>query len=372
MNSFFRSFLEIRKFNQIDSRYKKIVFFSENNSYSYFFKNIVDGLIEKNIKLTFVTADKKDFFLNYNNQNIKTILIPNFLFLQFFFSNLKCENLILTMPDLGSGIINKSPFCKKYIYIFHSLISITVAYKEKSFDNYDVFFSPSVVHTEEIKKKFDGMGKEIIKIGYPKIEELKNKISYIKETSNILIAPTWGSDSSLYSEVLLDLINYLIKKDFTIIFRPHPMSFKKDKKKIEEIVSKFKWYEKFKLNSDNNNNNVFLEARILITDWSGAGMEFSMSKEKPSLFIDTKQRIRNNSVKQGDKILETTFEYFSRNELGIILNKENIINIENIIKDFERNAKVYENKIRNFKNKYLYNNGKSLEKTILSLMSLSD
>ena len=206
------------------------------------------------------------------------------------------------MPDLGSGIINKSPFCKKYIYIFHSLISITVAYKEKSFDNYDIFFSPSVIHTNEIEKKFNGMNKEIIKIGYPKIEELKNKISYIKETNNILIAPTWGNDSSLYSEVLLDLINYLIKKDFTIIFRPHPMSFNKDKKKIEEIVSKFKWCEKFKLNSDNDNNNVFLEAKILITDWSGAGMEFSLSKEKPSLFIDTKQRIRNNSVKQGDKI----------------------------------------------------------------------
>ena len=44
------------------------------------------------------------------------------------------------------------------------------------------------------------MGTEIIKIGYPKIEELKNKISYIKETNNILIAPTWGNDSSLYSK----------------------------------------------------------------------------------------------------------------------------------------------------------------------------
>ena len=176
MNNFLKSFNEIRKYNKIDSEYKNLVFFSENNNYSYFFKNIIDKLIEKNIKLTFVTADKNDFFLEYNNQNLKTILIPSFLFLQFFFSNIKCKNLILTMPDLGSGIINRSPFCKKYIYIFHSLISITVAYKKKAFDNYDIFFSPTTVHTAEIEQRFSLKNKEIINVGYPKIEELKNKM----------------------------------------------------------------------------------------------------------------------------------------------------------------------------------------------------
>ena len=115
MNNLFKSFNEIKKFNKIKYQYKNIVFFSENNNYSYFFKDIIDKLIEKNIKLTFVTADKNDLFLKYANENLKTVLIPNFLFLQYFFSNLKCENLILTMPDLGSGIINRSPFCKKYL-----------------------------------------------------------------------------------------------------------------------------------------------------------------------------------------------------------------------------------------------------------------
>jgi hypothetical protein len=372
MNNLFKSFNEIKKFNRIQYQYKNIVFFSENNNYSYFFKDIIDKLIEKNIKLTFVTADKNDLFLKYANENLKTVLIPNFLFLQYFFSNLKCENLILTMPDLGSGIINRSPFCKKYIYIFHSLISINVAYKEKSFDNYDIFFSPSKVHTNEIEKKFIGKNKKICKIGYPKIEELKKKFLEINETNKILIAPTWGDDSSLYSQILLDLINYLIKKKFSIIFRPHPMSFNKDKKKIKEIMSRFSWYEKFGLNSDKDNNNVFLEARILITDWSGAGMEFSLSKEKPSFFIDTKQRIRNSSIKHGDKILEETFEHFSRDKIGIVINNENIDNIDEIIKDFEKNKLNYKNKIKNFKDQYLYNNDKSLDVTVSSLINLID
>ena len=71
------------------------------------------------------------------------------------------------MPDLGNGIINKSPFCKKYIYIFHSLISLNVAYKKNSFDNYDIFLSPTKIHTSEIQDKF-GNSKKIIDVGYPK------------------------------------------------------------------------------------------------------------------------------------------------------------------------------------------------------------
>ena len=109
INNFFHSFKEILKFNKIDKSYKRLVFFSENNNYSYFFKPIIDQLILKDIKLIIVTSDTKDIFLNYNSKNLISVCIPNFLFLQYFFSNLNCKNLILTMPDLGSGIINKSP-----------------------------------------------------------------------------------------------------------------------------------------------------------------------------------------------------------------------------------------------------------------------
>ena len=51
-------------------------------------------------------------------------------------------------------------------------------------------------------------------------------------------------------------MNYLIKKDFTIIFRPHPMSLIRTKRKLRNCL-KFEWYEKFKLNTDSDNNNVF-------------------------------------------------------------------------------------------------------------------
>ena len=370
MNNFFKSFSEIKKFNKISIDYKKIVFFSENNNYSYFFKSIIDRLVLEGIKITFVTADQNDFFLKYKNPNFKIVCISNFFLLQYFFSNLKCKNLILTMPDLGTGILNRSPFCEKYIYIFHSLISTNVAYKEKSFINYDIFFSPSTIHTSELQIKFKNSNKKILETGYPKIEELKKELINIKQLDNILIAPTWGSDSSLYSNKLTDIIQQLIKKKYHIIFRPHPMSFKKDQKKIKEILSKFKWYKKFELNDDKDNNKVILSAKVLITDWSGSAMEFSITKEKPSLFIDTQQRVRNSSIKKNDKILEKTFEYICRNKLGVILDDENIFKIEKILEDFYENENFYRKKILDFKKKFLYNYENSLDITISNITKL--
>ncbi len=371
MNNFIKSLKNLRKLNQIENKFKNIIFFSESNDYSFFFKSLIDLLLKKNIKITYVTADNKDLFLNYKNQNLKTICISNFFLLQYFFSNIKCNNLILTMPDLGNGIINKSPFCKNYIYIFHSLISITVAYKENSFDNYDIFFSPTTVHTKEIKSKF-GISKTIIDVGYPKIEDLKKNVESYSEGDDILIAPTWGIDSSLYSQNLINLIQTLAEKKFKIQFRPHPMSFNKDRKIIEDIVEKFKWYSEFKLNTEVDNIKVFLSSKFLITDWSGAAIEFSLAKEKPSLFINTNQRIRNNKIKKNNKILQTTFEYLCRNEIGVILDKNKIENIDNIFKEFDLNSDFYKKKILSFKRKYFFNNESSLERSALKLIELTN
>ena len=93
MNNFFKSFSEIKKFNKISIDYKKIVFFSENNNYSYFFKSIIDRLVLEGIKITFVTADQNDFFLKYKNPNFKIVCISNFFFITIFLFKSKMQKL---------------------------------------------------------------------------------------------------------------------------------------------------------------------------------------------------------------------------------------------------------------------------------------
>ena len=123
MNNLINSFKEIYRYKKTNNKFKKIVFFSEDNNYSFFFKSLIDELLKKRIPLSIITCDHNDIFGNYKDDNLAIFKINNFFLLQYFFSNIKCENFFMTTPDLGNGIINKSLFTKNYIYIFHSLIS---------------------------------------------------------------------------------------------------------------------------------------------------------------------------------------------------------------------------------------------------------
>ncbi len=371
MISLINSFKEINRYKRTEEKFKKVVIFTENNNYSFFFKEIVDKLLINNIPISIISLDNNDIFLKYKNENLNVFIIKSFFLLQYFFSNIKCENFIMTTPDLGNGIINKSPFTKNYLYIFHSLISTTVAYKKNAFKNYDSFFCPSKIHKKELEEFFlnEKKKKYFFEIGYPKIKELKNyRPLNIDKKNKILIAPTWGSDSAINKKEIFLLIEKLLEKKYFIIFRPHPMSFEKDKNSIKYIINKYKYHKNFKLSSDKNNLEVFFNCEFLITDWSGSAIEFSLAFQKPSIFLDTDQRIRNKEIKKGNKILDKTFENICRNEIGIILKSKNFEEIDKILISLTQNLNQFSEKIINFENKNLYNPEDSLDITVKEII----
>ena len=375
MNNFFKSLREISRFKKSEEEFKNIVFYSENNSYSFFFKSIVDELIKRDVKLSFITSDKEDIFNSYFSKNLKVFTVSNFFLLQYFFSNIKCKNFFLTMPDLGNGILNRSPFTKRYIYIFHSLISATVAYKTDAFKNYDVFFCPTKMHLGELKIIFSNNFKDkiFLKIGYPKINELKNyKPKVIDKKNKILIAPTWGSDGIINKKEILLLIESLLQKNYNVVLRPHPMSFTKDNNSIANILDKFQNNKNFKLSDDKSNLDAFYNCEYLITDWSGSAIEFSLAFKKPSIFLDTDQRIRNKEIKKDNKLLDHTFENICRNEIGIILKIENFSKIGEKLKTLDQNSMIFNEKIVNFEKKNLFNTENAIDISVNEIIKLSN
>ena len=79
----------------------------------------------------------------------------------------------------------------------------------------------------EVEKKYNLPKKKLIKSGYFYFDYLLNKVNLNSENKNILIAPSWNySEYNFLNNRCKDLINYLINKNFRIIFRPHPEHFK--------------------------------------------------------------------------------------------------------------------------------------------------
>jgi hypothetical protein len=107
---------------------------------------------------------KKDYIKNnttldivldkINLKGVINVYIGRGLARLFFFYYIKCKFFFITLTDLDNYYLKKSKRVYKYIYIFHSPISLNKSYTPNAFDNYDIFFSIGSMQTQEFLKIF--------------------------------------------------------------------------------------------------------------------------------------------------------------------------------------------------------------------------
>ena len=226
-----RSYKEYKNFIETDKSFKRYVIYSENASYTHFFNPLLEYFIKNKVSISFISSDINDKIFLIKNDYVKVFFIENDFIRTIFFKNLNCDNIIMTMPDLGNYYIKKSSLCKNYFYMFHTIASSYTIYNENSFDNYDHIFCAGKHHYDEFIMRFRNISKrpKLHKVGYSKIDELVNlEISKSSKIINkILIAPTWGANS-LLNICSKDIIKILIENQYIVTLRPHPISLKTD------------------------------------------------------------------------------------------------------------------------------------------------
>ena len=102
MKRFIETIKSILQFNKLKKTEKGLVFFSENSSYSKVFSPIIFDLINKGIKVTFISSDKNDTLFKIKNLNFKAFYISQVLGQILMLNYISCKNLVLTMPDLDT------------------------------------------------------------------------------------------------------------------------------------------------------------------------------------------------------------------------------------------------------------------------------
>ena len=348
------SYLKIKKNNK---NKKFVYFFSESLSYRNYFVNIIRNLNkDKNLKILYFTSDEKDLEIIENN--IKPIFIGNGIIRMFFFTNLQCELMIMTLTDLDNHEIKKSKNCKNYAYVFHSLVSTHKAYNKNSLNNYDIIFANGEYQKRELEKAEEIYGlkrKKIYKTGYPYMEFLKENFYDNSDTQHVLFAPSWSKDKdNLIEKHSADIIN-VVSKEKKILFRPHPQSLIQDEKKLNLIRKKFNKNEKFHYNSYINDIEPIFNSSILITDNGGMALEYSLILRKPVVFINYRDKIHNKNFKEIKlKPIEDDF----KERFGILINTNQISNLNKIIDDVLKNFKQLDTEL----NKFLQDNQIILDK----------
>lgn len=363
---FFVSSLDILQ--DLKNHKPKIIFFSEHKSYQKYSKILID-FISLNIpeKIYYLSLDKDDKIIN---EKVKNYFIDTRL-INYIFKNLKAQNLFLTVTDLGNNLIKKTNNIDNYIYYFHSPVSTTKNYTTKAFDNYDTIMCNGQFQIDEIRirEKLKKLPKKnLIPSGYFYFDYLIKNINYKINSKKILIAPSWNNQmSNFINENFVKLIEVLVKKNFKVIFRPHPEHFKRSKNILKKIKNNFS-QQNFEFDEDVNNFKSIEEAKCLITDSSGIAIEYMLIMKRPVLYLDEYDKIHNSEFNDYSSL--QTIDIKIKNNFGYLFTKKDFDKIDDIINisqnDFQKKLPL----LTHFINEHFFNFGKTKDFLNLNLKKI--
>ena len=366
---------ELKRFEKLDKKDRSIVFYLENEYSFIYFQPIVEKLTQKyDMKICYITSSKTDPMLTCKDKNILPFYIGDGIARSNFFINLKATVIVMTMPDLETFHIKRSKvYPVHYVYIFHSLTSTHYIYGKNAFDNFDTIFCTGnyqIIEIKERERKFNLGKKKLVKHGYGRLDTLIDEAQSTdirKRASNnkvILIAPSWGANGLIETRGQ-EIVHILLDSGFDVILRPHPMTIKKSNKVIQKIEKEFKDNLNFKLETDIRNTESFFLCDCMISDLSGAAIEYSFTFEKPILYVVTPEKIVQEKqidlVPLEEKIRSQIGEVISLSELSIIPSK---------INQFLQSQNKFKEKIQKSREETVFNVGNSGEQGAKYLLEL--
>ncbi len=375
-SKFFKSWREYSCFKSLSSPDRKIVFYSEGAGYSIYLWPVMKHLLKDLERpLCYVTSDAQDPLLGEEIPGLTAFYMESTSTLIAFFKNLEAGILVMTMPDLETFHLKRSRHPVYYVYLQHSIVSTHMVYRTGAFDHFDAILCAGPHHEAETRAWEEAHGlkpKELFKHGYAPldtiIEEGARRVAPGKGRTRVLVAPSWGPKGmlELHGE---QLVGSLLAAGFEVYLRPHPNTRKTNPEAIDGIRRKFESHEGYRHEEDIRSHDSFYNSHVMVSDWSGAALEFAFGLERPVLFIDVPRKVNNPDYECIDCL---PLEERLREEIGEVLSVENIEQAGDRIEGMRTGAEKYREKIRTARAAWVYNVGHSGEVGADILAKLSD
>jgi hypothetical protein len=136
--NFIRSWLDLLRFRKLPAAERRVVFYSEGRTYVGFLAPVMESLAERHgDRVCYLTSDANDPFLVSGDQRFRSFYIGRGAAMITAFQTLKATVLVMTAPDLNSFHIKRSVHPVHYAYLFHSMVSSHMIYREGAFDHFE-------------------------------------------------------------------------------------------------------------------------------------------------------------------------------------------------------------------------------------------
>ena len=295
-----REYAGLRRFLAGNDR-PRIVFYAEDRGSWPHFEPIVKALTGRLAReIAYVTSSANDPILDGNDPKIDPYGVGAGAARITFFETLQNALVVMTMPDLQTYHIKRSKLPGvHYVYVHHSLVSTHMAYRRGAFDHFDTVFCAGPHHVAETRatEKLYGLrAKELVEHGYGRLDAILQEscVAGRKDRTppNILLAPSWG-EHAILETVGERVIDALLGAGWRVTVRPHPRTRQTSPKTLERLARRFGAREDFSLEEDIASFESLLGADLMISDWSGAALEYALGLERPVLFLDVPRKVNN-------------------------------------------------------------------------------
>lgn len=328
----------------IRTRYE-VIFYAENAYYFQYFSHLFEAMQSAGKKTCYITSDKNDPVFEKQGPNTDVVFSKSTL--AFAFDKLQADVVIMTMPDLGNFIFKKSAGVKKYVYVFHALVSTHQQYREGAFDHYDTIFMAGPHHEAELREAetlANSIAKDLVSYGYPLLEQIAGQKN-LTPKRQILIAPSWYEEGILQT-CIHEIVQQLAASDYNVLIRPHPEFIKRNKRSFEKLLSTTRKQANISLDTNPSLWNSLLSASHLVTDRSGIAFEYAFVKQRPVIFIDTPHKIQNKNMQSfKSEPVENKF----RDDLGIRIHPKDLNQLLQMIDETEFKKDNYAKRINSVK-----------------------
>ena len=201
-----------------------------------------------------------------------------------------------------------------------------MAYRPGAFDAYDVVFCAGPHQVSELERRFSQIGKtgyELREVGYAKLDGIARRFAAYTprypDRTTILVAPSWGPDNVLAVEGA-GLVVALADAGFRVVVRPHPAFFEslypEGRRIVAEIEAATAGRDDVVVERSIVSEDAFMEAAVMISDWSGASSEYAFATERPVLFMDVPPKANDPAWREFGV---EPFEARIREEIGTVV-----------------------------------------------------
>ena len=356
----------LRRFRALPGEFHNLVFYSESSADWPHLGPVIERLLSAHgVAVSVLTSDPRDPALALRHARYRAFEIGDGTVRTILFRTIACRYFVMTLPDLGSFHLKRSVHDVRYIYLFHSINSTHTAYRKGAFDAYDTILCVGPHHVREIRATEAAYGlkaKELIEHGSVQLDTVMLQCAAAAPPRSadapleVLLAPSWGPCSFIEQPVGEAILETLVAAGLPTVLRLHPMTVRRFPDLVDRLRRTYRDAAGFGVEEDMNALDSWRRAGVMVTDWSGAGIEFAFGLQKPVVYIDTPQKLSNP---EWQRIGMRACEDEMRSEIGHVVPLAEVSSLPKVIAAAHAGSSALAATLAASRAKWIFNPGRS-------------